>query len=149
MRKLFIIILSLVVSSAFAQKNTEVTYNLNEVEIIRGRTHSDSIDFRIKKISTSTDIYFTAQKFGFRDSTTAANSIEEQFVEMKEKYPNQQITFTVDKNRDLIPSDSPFKVKIGKSRDQLKKIAMLEKLLEEKEQRIEELESNIKIEIKN
>ena len=62
---------------------------------------------------------------------------------MKEKYPNQRITFKVDKNRALIPSDNPFRVKIGKSNDQSRKIAMLEKLLEEKEKEIARLESNI------
>ena len=50
MKSLLFIILSLVITTAFAAEKTEVTYNLNEVEIIRGRTHADSIDFKIKKL---------------------------------------------------------------------------------------------------
>ncbi len=153
MRTITLILFTLLTFSVLAQNEAQtiVTYNMDEVEMVRGSEHHDHLEFKIKKIDTSTDIYFEAKAYGFDDSMDAANYLEKKFNELKSKYPNQRISFFVDKNRNLIPSDEPFKVQIGSERkissEQDAIIEDLKKQLKEKEDRINELESQISIRI--
>ena len=148
MKSVLLILLSAITMTAMAADRKAISYDVREVELVRGAKHADHLEFRIKKITTSTEIYFAAKDFGFDDSNDAANSLQEKFKLIQKKYPNQKITFFVNNKNELIPSENPFKVQFKNDRQissDHTEIDKLQKQLLDKDEKIRELEYQLEI----